>query len=282
MKRETRKIVWRIFLMYAAVNIFNYALAHVAYLFKNDVIGEIFEYISYYTSLALDFLAPPMLATVMLVLCARESTRKAFGHMLLISTARIFYTLPNYYVTFIYKYRYDSVESLLVSLIASVLIILLSSLISLGCLKIALYMLKRKVRKSGSKSAPTLPELVQMTATNDFLNTAGFSLTVFAVLSFIFHIVKELVDTVSFFVEYRSDYTMTEIATILTNYVLLFLLLIAAYRLCVRLKNRLAKYEIIVSEASGDKKNRKKDEKRKARVAGKTDRVSKNTKQNDK
>ena len=248
MKKDTRKIVWRIFLMYAAVNTLNYALSHIAYLFVNDIVGEIFEYISYYASLALDFLTAPMLATVMLVLCAREGTGKAFGHMLLISTARLLYTLPYYYVSFIYNYRYDSVEALIISLIASILIIFLSAITSLICFKIAMHFTKRREKKRSKNATVSLPEIVKAPATTDFLNVAGMPLAVFSILSFIFHLLKEIIDTVSFFIEYRSDYTVTEIATILANYILLFLLLVAAYHLCMRLKNRLAQYEIIVVE----------------------------------
>ena len=227
MKRDTKKIVWHIFLMYSALNVINYTLAHIAYLFENDVIGAAFEYISYYTTLALDFLAIPMLATVMLVLRARESAGRAFVHMILISTARIFYTLPYYYVAFIYNYRYDSLESILFSLVASVAIILISALVSIIYLAIAVHFLVRKAKKNKSVNIPTVYDVVKTPTTSDFLSTSGLPLTVF-----------------SFFIEYRLSYTAGEIVTILLNYVLLFLLLIAAYNLCARLKNRLAKYEI--------------------------------------
>ncbi|MBR2972377.1 MAG: hypothetical protein IKC61_05570 [Clostridia bacterium] len=244
MKRDTKKIVWHIFLMYSALNVINYTLAHIAYLFENDVIGAAFEYISYYTTLALDFLAIPMLATVMLVLRARESAGRAFVHMILISTARIFYTLPYYYVAFIYNYRYDSLESILFSLVASVAIILISALVSIIYLAIAVHFLVRKAKKNKSVNIPTVYDVVKTPTTSDFLSTSGLPLTVFSLLSFGLHGVKELIDTVSFFIEYRLSYTAGEIVTILLNYVLLFLLLIAAYNLCARLKNRLAKYEI--------------------------------------
>lgn len=244
MKKDTRKIVWHIFLMYSALNVINYALAHIAYLFENDVIGAAFEYISYYTTLALDFLAIPMLATVMLVLRARESAGRAFLHMIFISTARIFYTLPYYYVAFIYNYRYDSLESILLSLVASVAVILISALVSIIYLAIAVHFLVRKAKKNKSVNIPTVYDVVKMPTTSDFLSTSGLPLTVFSLLSFGLHGVKELIDTVSFFIEYRLSYTAGEIVTILLNYVLLFLLLIAAYNLCARLKNRLAKYEI--------------------------------------
>ena len=268
MKQDTRKIVARIFLMYAAVNTFAYALLHIAYLFTNDTIGQICEYISYYISGTrnfweassglfaflrqpsgiLGFLAQPMLATVMLVLYAREGMGRSYAHILLISSARIFFTLPYYYVLMTYNYRYEYGESLVVSLLLSVLIILLSSLVSLLSLKIATYFFNRRSSKLSKSDPVSLQDMIKTPSTSDFLGTAGMPLTVFAILIFSFRLIVEIIDTAMFFIEFRSDYTAIEIANMLSNYVLLFCLIVVSYVLCARLKNRLAKYEFKTDE----------------------------------
>ena len=50
MKYDIKRITKRAFSIYALVNVIAYVLVHVAYLFTNDVIGETFEYASYYLS----------------------------------------------------------------------------------------------------------------------------------------------------------------------------------------------------------------------------------------
>ena len=64
MKIDIKKLTSRAFLIYALVNIFTYLFAHVAYLFANDVMGELFEYVGYYISKSVEFLAPPVIASL--------------------------------------------------------------------------------------------------------------------------------------------------------------------------------------------------------------------------
>ena len=239
MKQNNKRIVPRAFLIYSGINIFVYALSHIAYLFENDTIGVTFEYISYYTSATLEFLAPPLLATLMLVLAAKEGTKMALFHILLVSTARIFYTLPYYYLIFIYNYRYDSLESILVAFAASVFIIILTALGAYISFAAALLVLKRKEKMTRDEIISALPKIVSEPTTSDFLGKSGLPILIFALLRFGLSLLSEIVDTVMFFVRFRSDYTLTEIATMLINYVLLFAFLILSYYLSSRFKNKL-------------------------------------------
>ena len=243
MKKATNKIAIRAFLIYTLINVITYALYHVAYLFTNDTLGLTFEYIAYYVSNAVDFLTLPVMATVMLVLAAREGSKKAFLHTILISTARIYYTLPYYYLIFIYNYRYDSIESIAVSFAASVISILLIALGALVSFMIAIFILGKRTKKPYREVLSSLPELVSKPSTLDFLNTVSLPLLIFALLRFSVSLISEIADTVIFFVEYGGDYTITEIGTMVGNYILLFVLLVASYIICAKVKNYLAKYE---------------------------------------
>ena len=242
MKKTTKKIVIRAFLIYTLVSIFTYALYHTAYLFTNDTLGLTFEYIAYYVSSIVDFLTPPVMATVMLVLASREGTKKAFLHTLLISVARIYYTLPYYYLIFIYNYQYDSIESIFISFMVSLASILLIALGALVSFVIAVFILGKSTKKPYSEALSTLPELVSKPSTLDFLNTVSLPLLVFALLRFVISLVGELIDTVLFFVEYGADYTIAEIVTMVGNYFLLFVLLVVSYLASMKLKNYLARY----------------------------------------
>ena len=242
MKKTTRKIVIRAFLVYTLVSIFTYALYHTAYLFTNDDLGLTFEYIAYYVSSIVDFLTPPIMATIMLVLASREGMKKAFLHTLLISAARIYYTLPYYYLIFIYNYQYDSIESISISFLVSLASIILIALGALISLVIAVFVLGKNIKKPYSEALSTLPELVSKPSTLDFLNTVSLPLLVFALLRFVISLISELADTIIFFVEYGADYTIAEIGTMVGNYVLLFVLLVISYLISMAIKNYLVRY----------------------------------------
>ena len=242
MKNPTTKIVIRAFLIYTFINVFTYALYHTAYLFTNDTLGLTFEYIAYYVSNAVDFLTLPIMATLMLVLASRESTKKAFLHILLVSSARIYYTLPYYYLIFIYNYQYDTIESIFISLIASIVAILLISLGALISFIIAILIFGKRTKKHYREALTMLPELVNKPSTLDFLNTVSLPILIFALLRFIISLVTEVIDTIIFFVEYGDSYTLTEIGTMVGNYILLFVLLVVSYIISAKVKNHLAKY----------------------------------------
>lgn len=242
MEYTEKKIAARSFLIYAAINVFVYTFSHLAYLFTNDVAGVIFEYIGYYTHRALEFLAPPALAAIMLVLCAKEGIKKALLHTLLISCARIFYTLPYYYIIFIYNYRYDSIESLLISLIASISVILLTALGAYISFSVAVIVMKRRHGKSRAEIIDSIPELISKPSGSDFLNDESLPILIFVLLRFALSLITEIFDTVIFFVKYGYDYTTAEILTMLANYVFIFLLLIASYFIACGVKNYFAKH----------------------------------------
>lgn len=237
MKLNLKKLATLSFLIYVGLNVFKYLLSHTAYLFENDALGVTIEYVSYYASKLLDFLAFPALTTVAFVLFAYEGAKKALWHTAMISTARIFYALPYYYLIFFYDFGYDSLESLALSFIASVLIMLITVFGSYISVLIAVAVLKQKEKITRADILVALPEIVKEPSNNDFLSKANLPILVFAFLRFCFGLISELVDTVTFFISYRADYTFAEIATMLVNYVLLFALLILGYLISSRVKN---------------------------------------------
>jgi hypothetical protein len=239
MKYDTKRITSRAFLIYLLVNVVAYAFAHVAYLFANEVMGEIFEYVSYYLSKSLEFLAPPVIAAVAYVLLKTGGKRAAIYFTLTVSSARVFYSLPYYYIIFIYNYGYDSVESILLSFLATVLVILvtmLGTLISIGAYYLAVKIICKRSKEDISEA---LARPIEKASITDFLHRGNLPVLVFALVRFIFSLTLELIDTVSYLIEYRGDYLPTEIITILANYTLLFILLVASYLIASVIKNKL-------------------------------------------
>ena len=241
MEFNAKRISLRTFLIYSAVNILTYLFAHVAYLFVNDVLGEIFEYVSYYISKSVEFLAPPILATVALVVFINCGKGALVKFTLAVASARIFYSLPYYYIIFIYNHGYDSVESILLSLLASVLIILVTALGVFASLGIYYLVVKKQCANGGTSIGDFLPSLLKRTEAVDFLSPLNVPILTFALTRFTFSLFTEIADTVAFFIEYRSDFIAKEIITILANFILLFVLLIVSSLVASGIKNALIK-----------------------------------------
>ena len=241
MKQNCRKITLRAFGIYALLNALVYLLSHIAYLFENDGVGKMFEYISYYVTGIFDFLIPTTLATVMLTLYASVGIKKALLHTALISTGRIFYTLPYYYLAFFDSfYGLDFLELLLLSFAVSVLIILFNVLSAYISVMIATLVLKLVSKKTRAEIITELPEIVKTPSTLNFLEYTNIPILVFSLTGFAFALLEELVNTAVYFVRYKLDYTAEEITTILVNYVLLFVLLILSYIVSIRVKNAIS------------------------------------------
>lgn len=239
MKYDLKKITSRAFLIYSAINVFTYLFAHVAYLFANDVIGELFEYVSYYLSKTVEFIAPPVIAAVGFAILISYGKGALVKFALTVASARLFYSLPYYYIIFIYNHGYDSIESISLSLLATALVILLTfggTLISLGIYSVVL---NKQCKKDGAAKEDALPTLLTKSTVTDFLAPVNTPILTFALTRFAFSFVMELIDTVAFFVEYRSDYLAKEIITILVNFTLLFVLLVVSYLIAANIKNAL-------------------------------------------
>ena len=239
MKYDIKKMTSRAFLIYSGVNVFTYLFAHVAYLFANDVVGEIFEYVSYYLSKTVEFLAPPILATIALCVLISYGKSALLKFTLTVASARLFYSLPYYYIIFIYNHGYDSLEAISLSLVATVSVILLTFLGVLVSLNIYYLVLKKRSKKNDKPLAEELDAVLTRSYPTDFLCRKNLPVLVFARARFGFSFTMELIDTVTFFIEYRSDYIAKEIITILANFTLLFVLLTVSYLIAANIKNAL-------------------------------------------
>ena len=246
MNHRSKRILPWAFLVYATVNLIAYSILHVSYTVENNTLGNVFAYLAYYLIPAVEFLAPPLLATMLTVIYAKCGRSKAISSALILSCARIFYVAPYYYMTFINKHY--SIEALMLSLVASVLVILLTALGAMLSIQIALLALG-KVEK---KECLDLPKLIEEPSGTDFLAPASIPLLVFVLLRFAYELIREIADTVSFFVMYGKSYSGLDIFTILLNYVLLFAMLVLSYVICSKAKNALAKLDLGVSRENCD------------------------------
>ena len=237
MNEKIKRIVFSMFLIYGGINIFVFLLSHFATLIESNVIGGIVEYLALYLLMAVEFLALPLLATLVLVIYAYKGTKRAVLAALVLSSAQLFYTIPYYYMQ--YVYTYDSIDSLFLALFGTLIAVVLSFVGIFILICAAILVLKRSTKMPRKEIAIYLPELLKERSDTDFLSTKNLPLLVFALLKFAFELIKELFDTIMFFVSYGADYSGIEILTMLANYVILFALLIVGYLLSVRIKNQI-------------------------------------------
>ena len=250
MKQKNKRVVLWTFLIYAGANLSVYLTSHFAPYIKNDVIGAICEYLALYLLKALEFIAPPIIATLMLIIFTHKNLVKAMFAVVVISSARIFYFLP-----YLYMQTFDkggSLYAILISLIGCIRITILTAAGAYISLCIGLIALRLALKRSYQETISMLPELLERRSSLDFLKPENLPIMIFALLRFALDVILEIVDTVSFFISEGADYSATEIFTMLFNYVWLFALLVAAYLIACRIKDALRGFAVKEESSTED------------------------------
>ena len=238
---DRRRLLSRSFLIIALYCLFNYVFAHLAYLNMNTQTGEMYEYISLYLSKISDFIIPVAISALTLAVFANKGLKKALPFALLLSLARVLYYLPYYYIIFIFNYAYDSIESIILSLIASGLVILFTPTLALISILICVSIIKRQNKSTDDFQVRTYikESLSEKQQLSDLTRGANLCFLITSLISLISSIIPEIFDTVSFFVEYGFDYSAGEILTIMFNYTLLFVLTVGTYFAVAHIRNKI-------------------------------------------
>ena len=238
------KLAKRAFLAIALYSLFTYVFAHLAYMNMNTDTGVIFEYISLYIGKLTTFILPTAVTVIALLVYVTEGSSRAIKLTLAISSARAFYTLPYYYIIFIYNYGYDSIESLVLALLATVGIILATAIGAFVSIAIIIGVVNRIAKKTDDTSDPVAYLHARLEETeNPWDFTAGANLVVLIIAFFRFAcaLIPEIIDTVAFLIEYKLTVTIPEILTITANYLLIFIMIAVSYILGLQVKKLLYK-----------------------------------------
>ncbi len=242
MRTKKTRILRSAFLYLSLTNLILYAFAHLAYMFMDETAGAVFEYITLYTGKVADVLIPLTVTAVMLIMLTEFGIKKAVLCGLLLSVSRVFFTIPYYYLIYVINYAYSSVEAISLSALSSIAVVLF--ILATSLLSIAIWLAAEKCRSKGKGLASIISDCrtsLNENSYSDFLGGANFAFFIFASLRFIFALVLEITDTVSFFVDYGMSVQVNEIITIMINYLLIFALLFAGYLFSVWLKNIIIK-----------------------------------------
>lgn len=236
---DTKKIAHRTFSAIALYSLFAYLFAHLSYMYMNTVTGLVFEYITYYLSKITEFAVPLVIATVSLVVYVTNGAKSAVKCAFIGSFGRVLFTLPYYYIVFIFNYGYDSLESLILSVIAAVGIVTFTVGGAFFEICLAWWIVRRLCRRTERNfdmKASIIKSLEENQSRADFTYGANRIILWFAIFRFIRNLISEIIDTVLFFLDYGLDYTALEIFSIMGGYILLFALIAVSYLIGVWVK----------------------------------------------
>lgn len=182
-------------------------------------------YTAYYVSRFFEFALPIFAAAIMLT--HAQTMKRALLSALLLSLPRLVYTIPYYYLDYVYDI-YDSKEAILLSLATSAAVILFVSLKTY-----IFYAVMRFFIKRAGIDAPTFP-----IKPFDLERPEAFGILAASLTAFLVSLGFEIYDTVVFFIEAGTRYRTSEILSIVGSYVFL----IAAFILTHAISCLLASY----------------------------------------
>lgn len=213
---------------FALGNLLEYALFHVSNMFRYDTLGTVFSYARYYLSRIWEFAMPALAVLMMLVIFAYIGKKQAFVAGAVWASTRILYYFPLGYITSI-GYGYDSIEAVLIALAVSVIIAALTYIELIICFGLSMLV----ISKMTATRRGTLCEVMAAGLTRhdalDLGNIGTAAIGVIVLCQFIKVMVLEIVDTVGFFLEYGSTYSIGELLYIMLKYIFALLLLVMVH-----------------------------------------------------
>lgn len=229
MKINEKGFLLKFFLALAIANISVYALYHISYLMGYNW----FEYVHIYISEIWEFLFVPISAVLMLAVGIKNGRLGAFKVAILCSVARVFYTIPFYYMEYMRNsYPPNSFDSIIVSSLYTVFEIFIT-LIHLYAICAVIFLVCRGL---GKREKNYLQNSLLGEASFDFSSPASIICLVACLCQFAIKIVGVVSITISFLLEFGGGFTLSEILLILLDYVVCIALLPLSYVAICRLK----------------------------------------------
>lgn len=211
MNFNVRKYFSRGTLYFALLYLFTYALYHITYYV---VSSAALVYINGFVNKATYLLVPILGSVLTLVASSHTGTKSALIRSISFYLVRMIYFVPYFYMlNYSYSFGYDSLEALFIaiplSLIEAAIVYLVSTLIFL----LMKYIICKRVGEE--KLATELEGKVTL----NFSSSVCIAFTVISALSFLYFLVLEIIDTVSFLTEVRGTAKVGELIYIMISYV---------------------------------------------------------------
>lgn len=175
-------------------------------------------------------LFPVICALIIFTVCA-DGLKNKILPTALISLTRLAYTIPYYYIYYVADV-FNTSESIILSLLVSLLFVISAFLQTFVCIIILSVIEKRANKTSLDRTRAKLFNI------DDHLNFGALLCTV---ISFVIFFVREVINTAEYLIDNAGGYRLDEILTIVIAYLLLFLFAFIHYTVSVLVKNGILK-----------------------------------------
>ena len=216
-----------------------YFVTFLSFYFANVLYADkaFFVYLWYLVQKSTFLILP--LVSAMLTLLAESylGMKSALARLVPLSLAKVIYSLPYYYLYFVYDI-YDSSEAIVFALLQALLEVAFLYLFTL-----LIFLMMRFAIDAFSRKAPRYMLLAKKTVLN-FSDPVSRTFALFSLLSFLYFFTVEIIDTVSIVSRYSGRLRGEEIAYIVLSYCFDVFLLAVHYFVLSYIKNHIAEYRI--------------------------------------
>jgi hypothetical protein len=192
---------------------------------------EYLAYISDFLCLVIDFMIPAFSAFVLLL--SSEGLPRTILSAFKLTLPRLIYTVPYFYLYYIYQ-GFDSMESLALLSLRSAVFLLIFTLELLLLYYGARLILKLTRRGEALDFSKPLPFFDTATA-------SAFAILMISFIKFILNIISEIVDTVTYLIDYAGEYHADEITYMILRYLFILASLLITHLLLILFERTRAK-----------------------------------------
>lgn len=184
----------------------------------------------------------PLLAATAVYFTSRRSLKIKTLIALALSCPKILYVFPRYYLYFVSDF-FNSIESVMLSAIVSVLYVLYAFLQIFVCIILLNHLTKRFSDKESLFAPARISNLE---------DTLNFGIILEVIFIFVIFLAKECYNTITYFMEVGGGYTADEIISMVIAFISLPIFAILQYMICAPMKNRILMRSIATEEAECD------------------------------
>ena len=211
-----------------------YFLTFLTFYFANVLFYDtaVFSYLWYFVQKATFLLLPLLSALLTLIAYAYSGFKLALVALIPLSTVKAVYSLPYYYLNFVYEPYYDSVDALLLAAVRSIL-----EIAALYAFTLIIFFIMKLILDLLGKKKESYKTLLSKKTTLDFADPVSLTFMICALLCFAYFFVGEIIDTASIIAKYEARLTGAEIVYMIFSYVFDVILLALHYLALSYLKN---------------------------------------------
>ena len=198
------------------------------YVLELEELPQAYSYfVMYFTELE-DWITATVAAVFFVVTYTKGGKKVALRSAIPLTLAKLFYTIPYYYLLGI-SYKFDSIESIMLSLIASIFHLLVFYLHSVLLFFVAKYVFTRREKVA--------PFRLSEGSVFDLDHSATLSIFAISFAEFVIRLLMEIRQAVSYFIEYVGDYLVSDILYMVFRFIFILAMIFVSHFVCFKVKN---------------------------------------------